>query len=87
MIWKGIQIMKCDKTTIVRTIILILSLVNVCLEQFGIKIIPIDNEVISQIVSLVLLVYSAISSWWHNNSFTEAAKKADQYMKELKGGK
>lgn len=79
--------MKCDKTTIVRTIILILSLVNVCLEQFGIKIIPIDNDLISQIVSVGLLIYSAISSWWHNNSFTEAAKKADQYMKELKGGK
>ncbi|MDE6470710.1 MAG: SPP1 phage holin family protein, partial [Eubacterium sp.] len=23
--------------------------------------------------------------WWHNNSFTSAAKQADEYMKELKG--
>lgn len=87
MILKGDNAVKCDKTTVIRTIILVLSLVNICLEKFGIKIIPIDNELVSQVVSVGFLLYSAVSSWWHNNSFTAEAKQADQYLKELKGGK
>ncbi|MGN0521048.1 MAG: phage holin [Eubacterium sp.] len=79
--------MKIDKATIIRTIILFLSLINVILEIFGVKTIPVDNELIGQVVSVGLLLYSAVSSWWHNNSFTEAAIKADEILKQLKGEK
>lgn len=76
--------MKIDKATIVRTIILFLSLVNVVLQLFGIKALPISNELVNEVVSVGLLFYSAVSSWWHNNSFTTPAKQADEYLKELK---
>lgn len=79
--------MKIDKATIIRTVILFISIVNIALGMFGIKLIPIDNELITEAVSVGLLLYGSISSWWHNNSFTKEAIEADKYLKNLKGEK
>lgn len=76
--------MSVDKTTIIRTIILFLSLLNVVLQMFGVKTIPIDNELVTEVVSVGFLLYSAVSSWWHNNSVTKEAIQADEYLKQLK---
>ncbi len=78
--------MKTSKITIIRTIILFISLINVILEIFGVKTIPVDNEIIGQVVSALLLLYSTVSSWWHNNSFTKEAVQADEVLKQLKKG-
>ncbi len=79
--------MKADKAAIIRTVILVLSVINIVLERFGIKALPIGDELVSDIVSVVFLLYSVLTSWWHNNSFTKEAKQADEYLKELRGGK
>lgn len=79
--------MKINKVTVIRTVILFISIINVVLKMFGINAIPIDNEVVSEAVSAGLLLYASISSWWHNNSFTKPAQEADEYMKQLKGKK
>lgn len=78
--------MKMTKLTIIRTIILFISLLNVILRMFGVKTLPIDNELIGEAVSVVILVASTVCSWWYNNSFTEKARKADEYMKSLRSG-
>lgn len=78
--------MKMTKSTIIRTIILFISLLNVILRMFGVKTLPIDNELIGEAVSVVILVASTVCSWWYNNSFTEKARKADEYMKSLRSG-
>ena len=75
--------MKMTKSTIIRTIILFISLLNVILRMFGINTLPIDNELIGETVSVLILVASTICSWWYNNSFTEKARKADEYMKSI----
>ncbi len=75
--------MKMTKSTIIRTIILFISLLNVILRMFGVNTLPIDNELIGETVSVLILVASAICSWWYNNSFTEKARKADEYMKSI----
>lgn len=79
--------MKIDKAVVIRTLILFLSVINIVLERHGIKALPIEDELISEIVSDGLLLCGVVSSWWHNNSFTSAAKQADEYLKELKGSK
>lgn len=76
--------MSVDKATIIRTIILFLSLLNVVLQMFGVKTIPIDNELVTEVVSVGFLLYSTVSSWWHNNSVTKEAIQADEYLKQLK---
>lgn len=78
--------MKLSKATIIRTIILFISLLNVVLRIFGVNTLPIDNELIAETVSVLILVASTICSWWYNNSFTEKARKADEYMKNLRSG-
>lgn len=79
--------MNVDKATIARTVILVLALLNIILERFGIKALSIDDELVSEVVSVGFLLYSVITNWWHNNSFTKEAKQADEYLKELKGAK
>ena len=76
--------MKIDKQTIIRTVILIIALINAILQMFDIKTLPIDNELVNDAVSVVILLAGAISSWWKNNSFSEKARLADEYLKKLK---
>lgn len=75
--------MKIEKATIIRTVILFLSLINIVLEMKGVKTLPIDNEIISEAVSIILLIVSSLTAWWKNNSFTKNAIKADEYKAQL----
>lgn len=76
--------MKVSKATIIRTICLVIAIVNIILEMSGRSIIPIDNELVSEAVSIVFLIGSAVASWWKNNSFTESAIQADKFLAVLK---
>lgn len=76
--------MKIDKPTIIRTVIFIIALVNVILQMFDIKTLPIDNELVNEAVSVVFLLVGSLSAWWKNNSFTKSAIEADEYLKNIK---
>ena len=71
--------------TITRTVALFLALVNQILAVAGKEILPFAEDDIYQMVSLLATFISAVTAWWHNNSFTKAAIKADTYKEELKG--
>ena len=75
---------KISKETIIRTSVLILTLANTLLSAFGKNPLPFSENDIYQAVSAVCTVAATIWAWWKNNSFTSAAIKADEYMKELK---
>jgi SPP1 family holin len=75
---------KPSKSTIVRTIVLIVMLINQLLAAFGKSPLPFSDEQVESFVSTMLTVASALWAWWKNNSFTKAALDADKYMKELK---
>ena len=70
--------------TIIRTIILFLAIINNALALFGKSPLPIDNETVSMVVSFIFTTGASLWTWWKNNSFTENAIKADDYLKELK---
>lgn len=76
--------MNVSKATIIRTICLVLSITNMVLEMRGHSIIPIDNELVTEAISVIFLIGSAVASWWKNNSFTKEAIDADNYLKTLK---
>ena len=73
-----------NKETIIRTVLLSLALLNQILVSMGKSIIPIEDELISQLVSSAFTVVTSIWAWWKNNSFTFAAIEADKLLKELK---
>ena len=79
--------MKASKGTIIRTIILALTIINSLLSIFGKSPLPIDNATVEQFVSLVFTIAAAVVSWWKNNSFTQAAIEADILKDRLKAEK
>lgn len=76
--------MKISAGTIARTIILVLALINQGLTVAGHSVIPIEDETITEVVSLLFMVISAVAAWWKNNSFTSAAVEADLDLKEIR---
>ena len=68
--------------TIARTIILALALINQVLVASGHSVIPIENETIETLVTTVATIVTALLAWWKNNSFTEAARTGDFFMRK-----
>ena len=78
---------KINAGTIIRTVILALALVNQILTASGHAVIPISDETITQLISAAATVLTAIIAWWKNNSFTQEAIEADQYLSQLRSNK
>lgn len=75
---------KISKDTILRTVVLVITLINTVLTAFGKNPLPFSETDIYQAISTVCTVAASIWAWWKNNSFTKAAIEADKYMHELK---
>ena len=65
--------MKVKTETIIRTVVLLLALANQVLAIYGKEKIPITEEEVYQLISLVVTISSAL---W--------ALKADEYMEKLR---
>lgn len=78
--------MNVKKETIIRTVILIVALINQGLIVAGISLLPISDEQITEFISLGLTIGASLWSWWKNNSFTANAIEADEYLNNLKRG-
>lgn len=72
---------KITSGTIIRTIVLVLALVNQVLSVYGKSPIPISDETVELLVSTICTAVAALVAWWKNNSFTQAAIKADSTFK------
>lgn len=80
--------MKNVKTeTIVRTVILIVALINQGLTISGHSLLPITDEQITEIITLAITIGASLWAWWKNNSFTKKAIKADEVLAKLKNSK
>ena len=79
--------MKISKGTIVRTIMLIMVIINMLLQHLGIDIIKVNENEIASLVEILIELAVIIVTFWKNNSFTDNAIKADEFLKTLKEGK
>lgn len=75
-----------SKETIIRTIILVVSLINMALTYFGKNPLPFAEEEIYGFFSMLFTAAASIWAWWKNNSFSKNAIKADEFLKKLKNG-
>lgn len=75
---------KTQPGTIIRTVVLILALVNQILTACGKPVLPIEEQHISDLVATGFTVITALVAWWKNNSFTLEAQRADRYLEQLK---
>lgn len=76
--------MKPTKSTIARTVVLIVALINQVLTMSGHNPLPWSETEVYGGITATLTVVSSLYAWWKNNSFTKPAITADEYMKELK---
>ncbi len=73
---------KVTVSTIIRTVCLALALLNQGLSIAGYSPLPIENETVSQVISLAATIITSLVAWWKNNSFTQKAIRADKTFKE-----
>ena len=78
---------KISVGTVIRTVCLLLALVNLTLETFGKRIIPISDEQVSELITLIFTIVTSVTAFWKNNSFTQEAIIADGLMKDMKNTK
>ncbi len=69
------------KGTLIRTILLVLALINQILVVFGKSPIPIDDDTVINLISTIWTVIASLIAWWKNNSFTKKAIEADEVLK------
>ncbi len=72
---------KVTVSTIIRTACLALALLNQCLSIAGRSPLPIEDETVSQAISLAATIITSLVAWWKNNSFTQKAIRADKTFK------
>ncbi|MBR2554854.1 MAG: phage holin [Aeriscardovia sp.] len=77
---------KIAPDTIARTIVLALALINQLLINTGKTPIPIMEDDVYQLMSIIFTIITAIIAWWYNNSFTKHARRADDLLEALKNG-
>lgn len=76
--------MLVKKDTIIRTIVLVLALVNQILTSTGHSVLPISDDQVSEFISLGFTIGASVWAWWKNNSFTKNAIEADKVLENLK---
>ncbi len=75
---------KVSTDTIVRTIVLIITLINQVLTMIGKNPLPFAEDELYTTITAIITVIVSIWTWWKNNSFTSEAIIADEYLKSMK---
>lgn len=65
---------------------LLLALTNATLQMFGIDALPIENENVKNIVSVVFLIVTALWNTWKNRNVTTIAQKAQSIADSVRNG-
>ena len=75
---------KIPTETIIRAIVLFVTLVNTILTMSGKNALPFAEDELYAWLSAAATVAATLWAWWKNNSFTPEAITADEYLAELK---
>ncbi|MEC1615315.1 phage holin [Bacillus mojavensis] len=78
-----------DKGTVIRTVLLLIALINQTMLMFGKSPLDIQEEQINQLAdalysagSIVFTIGTTIAAWFKNNYVTEKGKKQRDLLKE-----
>ena len=76
--------MKISKGTIVRTIMLVIVIINLILKQLGYELINVSESQVLSVVEMLIEIAVIVVSFWKNNSYTEKAIEADEFLQDLR---
>ena len=72
---------------IIRLIVMAVLMVNMGLTVAGKNPIPLDENALTEWLTVAAAGISAVYSWWKNNNVTKQAQQAQAVLNELKTGK
>ena len=72
--------------TVTGVFILLVALINAVLQMFGINTLPIENEEVTNVVSTVFLIATALWNTWKNRNISTASQTAQQITDAIKNG-
>jgi SPP1 family holin len=80
------SINQATPATIARTLFLLLALVNQILSIFHVSPlnIAVNETELATSLSVLFTIAASVAAWWKNNSFTTAARKADEVLRQEK---
>lgn len=76
--------MKITKGTIIRTVMTLIVIINLFLKGIGKPIIEVDEGTVVSTLETILELAVIVVAWWKNNSFSENAIRADEFLEDLK---
>lgn len=71
-----------DKPSLLRTIILIIALLNQVLVSFNISPIPISDDQVEVLVSTGFTVVISLWTWWKNNYISKKGQKQKEVLQQ-----
>ena len=75
-----------DTQTLIRTLVLVLALINQVLCNMGMSPIPVSEAELEMLLSTIFTIVASIWAWWKNNDVTSAAKAGSAVTKSIKAG-
>lgn len=76
--------MRVSKGTITRTVMLVIVIINMILKHFNIDVINVSENEILAFLEGFLEIAIIVVGFWKNNSYTENAIAADEFLKTLR---
>lgn len=73
--------MKMDRGTLIRTIVLVVALINQFLVAAGLNPIPGSEEAWGEVIATVFTFVAAAIAWFKNNYITAKGKKQKEVLK------
>ena len=83
---KNINLKGVNAETVTGVLILLVALINAVLQMFGINTLPIENEEVTNIVSTVFLIVTAIWNTWKNRNVTTISQEVQQIADAVRNG-
>lgn len=78
------SISKISKGTIIRTIMMLIAVVNTICSSAGLTTLDIDENTLYTVLTGAWDVVTLVLVWWKDNSFTKRAKTLESIKKAIK---
>ena len=83
---KNINLKGITAEAVTGVLILLVALINAVLQIFGINTLPIENEEVTNIVSTVFLIATALWNTWKNRNVTTISQEVQQIADAVRHG-
>ena len=83
---KKLNLKGLTPSSITTVVVLLIALINAVLQIFGINTIPVTNDEVSEIVSILFLIVTSLYSTYKNFNVTPASQVAQNVTDAIKNG-